>query len=353
MRTYVIDDLEEEYDHGLDNQKEAHEETLTRSDDYPAVSTPVRVGGAGRDPLLSPVQPAQRPDFALLPRVANVPPWLQKAKDPKFKQSSLATFKYVDDEVNTSVVNMRRAKLLVEDGSFFKEVVDLRTQGLLNHIATRATDRGMAINAKKTGLMLVSAATSFEARVRVELGGETILGNKTLKLLGVTIDCDATFRSHVSSLAKKLRQRTWALSKLKKKGLSDDDLVKTYKCLIRPVAEYASPSWHSSLTATQSAELERQQSQALKNIYGPGISANKMRIRAGIDTLSRRRDAAAKKFAIKATTNPRSAAWFTRRNTPTYARRSGVNYPTYQEQTARTDRHRNSPKNYLTRRLNE
>ena len=44
---------------------------------------------------------------------------------------------------------MRKARLLVEDGTFFKEVVDHRTQGLLNHIAGRAEERGMAINEKK------------------------------------------------------------------------------------------------------------------------------------------------------------------------------------------------------------
>ena len=350
-----IDDLEEgfEQDTAADRQKEAHEETLTRSDDFPAVSTPTRVGVFRQEPHHSPVPSLQCQQFMLLPRVANAPPWIEKPKDPHFKQTCPKTYKYVDDQVNTSVVNMRKAKLLVEDNVFFKEIVDLQSQQLLNHIAKKAEDRGMAINAKKTSLMLVSASTSFDARVRVDIGAETIRGTDTLKILGVTLDRDASFKTHTTNLAKKLRQRTWALTKLRKKGLSENDLVKTYKCLIRPTAEYASPSWHSSLTATQSAELERQQTQALKNIYGPGISANKMRLRSDLDTLAKRRETAAKKFATKAAMNPRSAEWFIERRSPVYARRSGVNYPKYQEQTARTDRHRNSPKNYLVRLLNQ
>ena len=52
----------------------------------------------------------------------------------------------------------------------------------------------MSINAKKTGLMLVSAATSFEPRVKIQLDGQTISGTDSMKILRVTIDNDATFR---------------------------------------------------------------------------------------------------------------------------------------------------------------
>ena len=174
-----------------------------------------------------------------------------------------------------------------------------------------------------------------------------------MKLLGITIDRDGSFNSHVSNISRRMRARTWALSKLKKKGLSETDLIKTYKSLIRPAAEYASPAWHSLLTATQANEIERQQVQALKNIYGPEISANKMREMADIELLSKRREKMAKKFAMKSLSNPRTASWFTERPEPRYARRRSINYPKYKEKTARTDRFRNSPKNFLIRKLNE
>ena len=150
-----------------------------------------------------------------------------------------------------------------------------------------------------------------------------------------------------------MRARSWTLSRLRKKGLPEQDLIRAYKCLIRPTMEYASPAWHSMLSATQAADLERQQSQSLRNIFGPGMSANKMRLKAGLDTLAVRRDKAAKKFATKALTNPRTSGWFPLRTNPVYARRAGVNYPVYKEEAARTDRHRNSPKNFFTRKLNE
>ena len=248
---------------------------------------------------------------------------------------------------------MRKARLLTENGAFFKEVIDLKTQGLLQHITDRAESRGMLINAKKTGLMLVSAATSFDPRVRIQLGGEVIKGSDSLKILGVTLDSDASFRSHSTALAGRMRARTWALSKLQKRGLEEKELIRTYRCLVRPTVEYASPAWHSCLTATQAASIERQQAQALKNIYGPGLSANKMRAKANLELLSIRRERAAKKFALKNLNNPRCQSWFNERKQPSYARRSNTSYPKYKEETARTDRHRNTPKNFLIRKLNE
>ena len=265
----------------------------------------------------------------------------------------MKSYKFVDDGVNTSKVNMRKAKLLVEEGIFFKEVVDIRTQRHLKHIATKAEDRGMTINADKTGLMLISAATSFQARVRITLQNELVKGADSMKILGVTLDSDMSFSSHVRNTAAKARAKSWALSKLKKKGLTDDKLSRAYKCLIRPSLEYAAPAWHSLITAGQAADLEKQQIQALKNIYGSGISASKLRAKAGVELLSKRRDRLALKFAQKSINNPRTSGWFTERPRPAYARRSSVIYPKFREETARTDRHRNSPKNYLVRKLNE
>ena len=60
------------------NQTEAHQETLCRTDDFPTVSTPKRVGASVR-PCTSPIPAPQRPtDFKILSRVANVPHWIKK-----------------------------------------------------------------------------------------------------------------------------------------------------------------------------------------------------------------------------------------------------------------------------------
>ena len=60
--------------------------------------------------------------------------------------------------------------------------------------------------------------------------------------------------------------------------------------MIRPSVEYASVDWHTILTKEQAGSLERQQSVALKNILGVGLSARRMRERLEIEELSARRD---------------------------------------------------------------
>lgn len=79
--------------------------------------------------------------------------------------------------------------------------------------------------------------------------------------------------AQVEPKRKNIRGRHWVLRHLKSFGLTERELVKMYKAVIRPVAVYCSVVYHSALTEEQDKIIERIQSQALKCIYGPGISA--------------------------------------------------------------------------------
>ena len=78
-----------------------------------------------------------------------------------------------------------------------------------------------------------------------------------------------------------------------------------------------------------------------------------LREKADLDTLYKRREDISLRFAKKSLGNPRSSHWFQERRIPVYARPAGVVYPKFKEDTARADRHRNTPKNYLIRKLNQ
>ena len=95
---------------------------------------------------------------------------------------------------------------------------------------------------------------------------------------------------------------------------------KNFHRYIRPAAEYLSVAWHSSLTADQAAMIEREQTQALCHIFGWGPSARKMRDQAGLDLLSKRREAAVNRMAKRLRDSPRFGHHFRdiegRRNTP-------------------------------------
>ena len=202
----------------------------------------------------------------------------------------------------------------------------------------------MVVNDSKTAVMCVSDTLSFEPRVALTGRVCPIEGKASMKFLGITLDSDCTFSSHVNNLR--------ALSKLKRRGMSTEDLKYVYVSMIRPTVEYASPAWHSMLTKEQSNILESQQAQAMKNILGPGISYRRMKETLELDTLQERREAATLKFGLKCANSVKFGHWFPQRRLPLYERRSGVRYSVYQEKICRTDRHKNSPLNYTKRLLN-
>ena len=86
---------------------------------------------------------------------------------------------------------------------------------------------------------------------------------------------------------------------LKHSGFSEEDLVKVYVSMIRPVAEYMLEVFHSMLSDAQDEALERLQTHALKCIFGPGLSGRRMRDMAGVQTLRERRIEQCDKFAIR------------------------------------------------------
>ena len=120
--------------------------------------------------------------------------------------------------------------------------------------------------------------------------------------------------------------------------------------MLRPVAEYACVVFHSSYTDGQDERIERLQDHALKCIYGPGISARKMREMADIPTLRGRRIELSDKFAKKCAASGRFHHWFPTKQTRSSAR--SQNKEMYLEEKARCNRLMNSPIFYFRRRLN-
>ena len=86
----------------------------------------------------------------------------------------------------------------------------------------------MAINDNKTGLLCVSTACGYDPRVDVVVNGQKMTGSKNMRTLGVTLDCDFSFKTHVQNVNRKVLSRSWALVKLKKAGLNEQRLIKAY-----------------------------------------------------------------------------------------------------------------------------
>lgn len=170
-----------------------------------------------------------------------------------------------------------------------------------------------------------------------------------MKALGVRFSCRADWKAQVEHVKKSFRSRLWTLRNLKKSGFSTEELLTVYKTMLHPIVEYACVVFHSRLTDDQDQQLELLQNQALKCIYGPYISARKMRAMAALPTLRERRVSLCDKFANKSLANPRFAHWFPEKRSRTSIR-NGKNSESFREDKTRCDRLFYSPLFYYRRR---
>ena len=69
-------------------------------------------------------------------------------------------------------------------------------------------------------------------------------------------------------MVSKASKRLYILYRLKKCRIPTSDLVAIYTMYIRPVLEYASPVWSSSITNRQSNDIERVQKRICRIILG-------------------------------------------------------------------------------------
>ena len=70
-------------------------------------------------------------------------------------------------------------------------------------------------------------------------------------------------------MVSRASRRLYILCSLKRNGVDRSDLLFIYLMYIRPLLEFASPVWSSSLTSKQSDDLERVQRRALRFISYP------------------------------------------------------------------------------------
>ena len=72
---------------------------------------------------------------------------------------------------------------------------------------------------------------------------------------------------------------------MKQFGLKQEELLTAWKVLLRPIAEYAAPLWHSGLTKCDSEKLERLQKRAVGLILGTTYVNHERRYKVKGETL--------------------------------------------------------------------
>ena len=128
----------------------------------------------------------------------------------------------------------------------------------------------MKINASKTKEIIVNFRHSSDPEP-LFVDNDTIERVSFSKLLGLIISSDLTWSHHVNYIVTKAASLIYSLVLLKRSGLKPLDIIRIFTSMIRPVLEYASPVWHTSLTNKQTKQIESIQKRALKLAF-PDLS---------------------------------------------------------------------------------
>ena len=134
----------------------------------------------------------------------------------------------------------------------------VKAQNVFKRTIRNAELIGMRASTDKTNLLLVSDSLSFKARAHsYSVEGLKLSSSDSLKLLGFRFGPKPTCLAHVEAVKRSFRGRYWLLIHMKQHYYNEKELVKAYKTLVRPIAEYCSVVFHSMLTDRQDEEIKR------------------------------------------------------------------------------------------------
>ena len=298
---------------------------------------------------LSPIT-ATQPAFEFFPTARNVPPSLTNRVEPTWRPRPISVRKFVDNNLSNEKLYMKEVPTIETDEEIFRNARAGQSEAMFRHITSRSETQCLKVNTDKTTLLAVSAATSYRTKTHIyDSNNNRIDCSDTLKALSFIFNQEADISDQVESLCKRFRTRNWALRDLRKSSFTEADLLTVYKSTIRPVIEYSSVIYHPQLTSEQTHYIEKQQTLALKNIYGNEYSQRRLLELSGLPTLEQRRQDACLRFAQKVSVNPRFTHHFKKRRAGRRARHTKL----FVEQNARTNRRKNSPFFYYRRALND
>ena len=111
------------------------------------------------------------------------------------------------------------------------------------------------------------------------------------KLLGVHINSELNWNTHVAEMIAKANRCIFILITARKFQFSIKSLLTLYIWYVRTALEYAAPVWHPGLTAAQHAKIERIQKRCLRIILGREYEGYGQALeRLGLASLYKRRE---------------------------------------------------------------
>jgi len=179
-----------------------------------------------------------------------------------------------------------------------------------------ANDNDMVVNLNKTKEIVMGPPSKTSHLLPLQLSTGHIERVNSVKLLGINLDADFAWKTHVEAITSKATQRLYFLKQLRRAGVPQNQLLHFYTAVIRPVLEYAAPVWNHLLTKTQIDQIEAIQRRALRIIfsYTSDMPYTSALYCAAIPSLADRREHLARKF-FKSVLEP-SSCLFTLLPTP-------------------------------------
>ena len=140
-------------------------------------------------------------------------------------------------------------------------------QSGIEHLNNWAKDNMMRFNATKTKEMVFDFRRINQPPSKLTMDGVMIERVTEAKILGVTLQSDLKWNSHIASVIKKANKRLHLLKLCKRAGLKSSQLITMYTTLVRSVLEYCCTVFHTSLPQYLHNDLERIQKRALSIIF--------------------------------------------------------------------------------------
>jgi hypothetical protein len=102
-----------------------------------------------------------------------------------------------------------------------------------------AAENQMRINDKKTKLMVFNPCTSVDFAPEFQLNGNQLDVVHEMRLLGVIVRSDMTWKSNTEHMVLKTYTKLWIMRRLKKLGANEEELKDIYIKQVRSVLELA------------------------------------------------------------------------------------------------------------------
>ena len=229
---------------------------------------------------------------------------------------------------------------------------NLKTQKYLEDINDWTEENKMQINQRKTHNIQFNFTKDKQFFTEVILKKEKLQTVSQTKLLGIIITDQLKWNENTKYIVKKANLKMRMLHKFYKFTKNKSHIMHIFKSQVRSVLEYCSTVWHSSLTESDSKDIERIQKAAVKLIMGKNYEGYTKSLKfLKLDSLQERREKSALKFAKKSIKDVNFSKFFPK-HPGGHAMKT--RYPEkYVVNKAHTERYRKSAVPYLQRLLNQ